>query len=292
MPDHYRHTVSELITRYELEPALRDIYVEGYRDQYFLRWFFHYVGKSAVVVYPILDAVERGELLQENGEGGNRARVIDLCVKLSAALSPGVQNVGGVIDKDYWELLGETCECPLLTVTEFSCLECYCLDDETLHKFSNVYLGKGVEVSCYRTMFAVLRQLFLLRAAKISLGKSKWVDGFTKLCSLDGSKIVFEFDEYVKRLVTASEGQLTERSLRRRFGELQDLAADVDFRQFINAHDLVSLLSWYSRNYLRVDAHVSNEQSLQRGLLTSVEGATLKLTRLFGALNKWANVSA
>ncbi len=289
MPDHYRHTISELVTRYELEPALRDVYVEGYRDQHFLRWFFHYVGKPSVVVYPILDAVDVRELLQENGEGGNRARVIELCGKLSAALSPNTQSVRGVIDKDYSELLGLTYDCQLLKVTEFSCLECYCLDDRTLRKFSNVYLGREVEAACYGAIFSVLRRLFLLRAAKISLGKTHWIEGFTKLCSIEAGELVFDFDEYVRRLATASEGRMSEAALRARFQELKDRTAEVDFRQLINAHDLVSLLSWYSRRCLHVEARISNEWSIQRGLLTSVEGATLERTALFSALNDWAS---
>jgi hypothetical protein len=159
-----------------------------------------------------------------------------------------------------------------------------------LHKFSNIYLGKDVEAACYKSIFSVAKQLFLLRAAKISLGNMSWVEGFTRLCSIEKGQIAFDLDEYVRRLVAASAGRLNEHALRERYKEFQDRAVDSDFRQLINAHDLVSLLSWYARQYLHVEGHISNERALQRGLLTSVEGATLKLTALFGALDNWAHV--
>jgi hypothetical protein len=51
MPDPYRRTLAELTTRYEFEPDLRDLYVEGATDRHFLVWFFLTSGASRVAVY-------------------------------------------------------------------------------------------------------------------------------------------------------------------------------------------------------------------------------------------------
>ena len=34
-----RRSIEELITRYELEPSLKDIYVEGHSDKVIIEWF-------------------------------------------------------------------------------------------------------------------------------------------------------------------------------------------------------------------------------------------------------------
>lgn len=51
MTDPYRWTIPELIARYELEPDLRDIFVEGDRDLFLLNWFFNSAGLRKPVVY-------------------------------------------------------------------------------------------------------------------------------------------------------------------------------------------------------------------------------------------------
>jgi hypothetical protein len=52
-----RRTIEELIARYELEPTLRDIYVEGYTDALFFRWFLQKSNATNAIVYEI-DCVE------------------------------------------------------------------------------------------------------------------------------------------------------------------------------------------------------------------------------------------
>src|SRR5262245_2279213 len=107
MPDPYRRSIAELITRYELEPALRDIYVEGDRDWFFLRWFFQSIGCRIPVVYMIEATVNvPTRLLRQAGASGNRGRVIALCMEMEATLPPIARNVRGLVDKDYSELLG------------------------------------------------------------------------------------------------------------------------------------------------------------------------------------------
>jgi hypothetical protein len=255
-----------------------------------LRWFFRGIGSAAVIVYPILDAVEAEELSENNGEGGNRARVIELCKRLDAALPKDRRNVRGLIDKDYSELLGTTPSGPFLLVTDFSCLECYSLDDDTLHKFSNVYLGMEIPLVCYQTIFEILKELFLFRAAKISLGNSSWVEGFTKLCSLQAGQVCFNSFEFAKRLVYASRGRMNEPEFRNRVEELRRISYG-DFRHFINAHDLISILAWYGHR-IGVHAHLCNEQPLQRALLTSVEIRKLMPVGLFRALTEWVGATA
>ncbi len=55
--DNERRTLEELVTRYQLEPELRDIYVEGKTDKILLEWFLEQKGVENFAVYEI-DTVE------------------------------------------------------------------------------------------------------------------------------------------------------------------------------------------------------------------------------------------
>ena len=48
-----RRTIAELVARYELEPTLRDVYVEGRFDSAVLTWLFRERGCVDAVVYEI-----------------------------------------------------------------------------------------------------------------------------------------------------------------------------------------------------------------------------------------------
>jgi hypothetical protein len=67
-----------------------------------------------------------------------------MCCELAKALPHASHNVRGLVDKDYSELLETIPHNPFLFITEFSCMECYALNDSALEKFSNVYLGIAI----------------------------------------------------------------------------------------------------------------------------------------------------
>jgi hypothetical protein len=77
----YRRTIEEIIVRYELEPSLRDIYVEGLEDKSLIEWFLSQHGQTNCAIYDV-DTIEiPAELLfAENLVDGNRSRVIFLAL--------------------------------------------------------------------------------------------------------------------------------------------------------------------------------------------------------------------
>jgi hypothetical protein len=286
MPDPYRRSIAELITRYELEPNLRDIYVEGDRDKFLLQWFFRSIGLDRPVVYAINVAVDIPPRLLRRYGGGNRGRVITLCADLEAGLAASARNVFGLVDKDYSELLGTLPLCRYLLLTDYSCMECYALSDRALEKFCHLYLGVRIPNDCFQELFSVLVELFLLRAAKIALGPAAWVNNFKGLCSIEDQEIKFNRDAFLERLVNASAGALDLETLNAKISELRSRLS-ADYRQQINGHDLVQILSWYAHR-IGVPLAIYNEAPLHRGLVTSVEIGELLQTRLFQTIRTWA----
>ncbi len=290
MPDPYRRSIEELITRYELEPQLRDIYVEGDRDRFFLNWFLVRSGCRQAVVYPIETSVYIPPvLLARNRVSGNRGRVIVLCLELAAKLSRNSNNVLGLVDKDYSQILGESVESHLLLWTDFSCLESYALSDRALQKFCSIYLGVVISVDRFSEMFVILRDVFLLRCAKLACARSAaWLDAFTRLCSIRDGRVYFDRAQFVDRLLNASAGAIDRGSLEAKVAELRGLLSG-GFRQELNGHDLIQMFSWYAHQ-IGVDRSIYSKTPLQRALLTCVEFEELSRYTLFQRLLEWCAV--
>ncbi len=106
-----RRTIDELVARYELEPELRDIYVEGHLDRSIIDWFLSRKNISDVKVYEI-DTIEvPAELVEEKSVAtGNKGRVIALCCELQDRIRRTL-SVMCVIDRDFDHILDNICTC-------------------------------------------------------------------------------------------------------------------------------------------------------------------------------------
>jgi hypothetical protein len=288
MPDPYRHSIAELVTRYEFEPELRDIYVEGDRDYFFLGWFFKCIGRHQVVIYTIEASVDvPARLLAGNTLFGNRGRVIGLCMELATKLSEIADNVLGLVDKDYSEILNAMPSYLRLLYTEFSCLECYALSEHALTKFCHLYLGYVIPKIHFDDMFHILAEIFLLRCAKLSIARTApWLDIFTRLCSIRQGHVTFDRNVFIDRLLNASAGTYDRGALEAKVTELR-LQISADFRQKLNGHDLIQIFSWYAHQ-VGVDHTIYSKKPLHRALLTSVELEELQVRPLFQRLSAWS----
>ena len=287
MAEPYRRSFRELVTRYEFEPQLRDLYVEGERDRFLLGWFFRGSHCNEVAIYPILSVEVPRELLEQLRVFGNQGRVIALCKYLEEHLSVEARNVLGLIDKDTTEFLGKPIRLRYLVTTDFACLECYALSESTMDKFCRLYLGKLIEPDRMSELLNILVELFVLRAAKqVVASGAHWIDDFTRYCAVTGGKLYFDRETFVERLANASEGQLSKDALVAQFTELlQERPRDI--RQAINGHDLVRMLSWFAHE-IGVPSPIYDAAPLHRALITSIELEELNATPLFVKLVEWA----
>ena len=89
-----RSTIRELISRYKLEPSLRDVYVEGSKDRSLLSWYCASNGMRDVSVREI-DTVEvPSSLIVARGlRPGRRGAVITLGLELCEAFGSSVPQV-------------------------------------------------------------------------------------------------------------------------------------------------------------------------------------------------------
>lgn len=167
MKDEERRKFDELVARYELEPELRDIYVEGTTDKNLLEWFLKQKGQQDFVVYEIDTVDIPADRLFELGlSDGKQGRVIALALDMQSYLSEIPPHLTCIADRDFDWLLGKEYVCELLLFTDYSCLDMYLFNEIVIDNFLRlvvrVPLIKANEV--LGRLSKVLEELFFLRA--------------------------------------------------------------------------------------------------------------------------------
>ena len=284
MGPEYRRTLDELIARYQLEPTLRDVYVEGPSDADFLRWFLLRSELTHVVVYEIDTVyIEAADLEDARLDVGMKGRLVFLALVLGRHLGEGDVQATAVADRDLDELLGRLQQFPHLLYTDFSCLEMYLLAEEPLEKFLNVVAGGAphTAVELCSVFGPILIELALLRAAKMSLGWNLPALRLDRFCAVDGHEILFDRNALIERsLLHGSRAGQKER-LENEIERLRDVAGD-NCRLVSSGHDFVGLLSWYLHRVAKVSG--MRENFVHRSLLLCAEFESIRIQPMFRAL--------
>jgi hypothetical protein len=292
LPELPRRTIEELVLRYQLEPSMRDVFVEGHSDRTILRWFIDACCTEGanVEVYPIDGVDVPAEILNHYGlSTGNRSEVVALCLELEQQLGNDATCVTGVVDGDMAAILPDQCECGLLLKSDYSCVEMYLFSEKCLGKMLKLAFpnAKRSASEVIAQLSPVLRELFLARAANhsLSLG-SKWVafDGFV---SVKNGVVHFRLDDFHRHYLQ-NAGQWHKRSeFEIKVKEFRSQLSG-DFRYAANGHDAICVLGHFLRNFCKKakDADRTQPHLLVHLLTCSVEVADVQEEPLFKNLLK------
>lgn len=281
-----RRTVAELVVRYELEPQLTDIYVEGPSDAALISWFLKRHSRRWRV-YSIQTVDVPTNLVRELGlDDGERGRIL----ALSTVLERELRDVVGIrplfiADRDLDYVLGSTRPVSTLCLlTDFTSMELYGYDEGVLEKLLAVFLRvRGITArEVMEALRPALVELFLIRAAlyqgQTGIGI---IDGFTNCCTHRAGVVALDTKELVRRSINAS------RVSTRPMAETVLVVANQlkrklppDTRLAIHGHDFTRLLAWL------LSSHVSGQQFRQeevirRALFICLEVADLEKYPLF-----------
>ncbi len=272
-----RQSLAGIVAKYELEPTLREVYVEGCCDRRVLRWVLNEVGLSRVRVYEV-DQVEvpAGTVLALGLADNMRGRVIALAGELDRLSDVDLR--GRVVcwaDRDLDSILNVEHSCGLVLLTDYPAMESYCLTERTLGKvvavtFAIAGLG-GADVA--EGIGDVMKEMFLIRAASASLSTAWRIVSCVGQCGLVGTRIAFRRGEYVRVLLDANQARQDEELLEDEVERLRDRLGE-DRREWAHGHDLVRLLRWYLRHWNAELGRVS-ESVFGGALLGAVERADL-----------------
>lgn len=249
MSNVVRRTLEELLARYEFEPELRDIYVEGEFDSDMLTASLgdelneHYIYSIETVDIP-------AEVLQVYSlTSGNKQRIIALAKELESKIE-GEFNYLCLTDRDLDHWFGEMEVIRNHKWTTYSSLEMHFFTEEFLrHHLRTVSRAKIESFDNFFGSFTeVLRKVFSLRCVDRELGLNlRWIPiekcVFKKNGSLD-----FNFEEYISRTLHKSGMFYRLDNVKDGF-EKWNSNLSGDPRQFIRGHDFVQLLSWVIKNF-------------------------------------------
>jgi hypothetical protein len=284
MSAHEKRTIKELITRYQLEPALRDVYVEGEIDRGVFDWALDTNKRREIALYEISTVdVPVDEILRLGLYDNNRGRVITLAYLLQPHIQP--LQVTCIADRDLDAILGIEHQGELLLLTDYTSIEMYMYNAQTLGKFLQVavrnFPKSATEV--LNVLTPVLLSLFLARLANESLRWSLHSVRFERYCSATPSGIVFNFSEYIRNYLT-SNGR--SRDVKRFLEEVEQHRANLstDMRLQIHGHDFTRLFAWYIGRIRPSLRQAFDQFAVERALLLSLEREQLRSEELFRGL--------
>lgn len=279
-------TVSELVVLYELEPKVRDVFVEGITDKTLLEQFFDRSGIKGVNVYEISSvSILYEEFVEKALPDNNRSRVMVLAERLFEECSQDLeQRVVCVADLDFDALYGRQVTQPLLLFTDFVAVELYAFSVSAVKKFCSIVLKKpSIDAAAILdALEAPLRSLFLIRAIACELNLNVQMLAIEKNCEVSKSKVCLDVASYVQKLLNKAARPSDHQKFADR---ISALVAQVpsDARLAIHGHDYVDLLRYYLVKVLR-PARGYDEAMFGGALMSTLETEDLRSFRLFREL--------
>lgn len=237
-----RRTIEDLIARYENEPELKDIYVEGAFDQEILTGCLREAGIDDRVVYWIDSVDIPVELLKKHHlSEGMKQRVIALARELSAVGS----SHRCVVDRDFDHWIGAIENTPGLIWTEYSALELYFFKEDVLKDI--LIVAAKARINDWNTftdsLIHALKTLFAIRLTALQLQWS--IDWLTpdRCLQFSNSTIVFDRVVFIERLLQKNSKIADLVAFNSKYDEIQKTLVG-DHRLFIHGHDFVEMLAW------------------------------------------------
>lgn len=275
-----RRTIDEIKVRYELEPGLKDIYVEGKFDQDVLSNRLCGSTHADYIIYDIDSVDIPCTILTSHGlSDGNKQRVIALARELEQLSDECRYRC--LVDRDLDHWFGNLETTKRLIWTDYCSIELYFFSSELLRELLVVVAKSKITNwdEFMDSLISTLRHLYSLRLADRDLGWSlSWLS-VDRCLSRDGCKIVLSFAEYVRRLLMKNGKVAYKVQFDNRTATWHDKLSG-DPRNYIRGHDLLDFLVWTINEFSGIK-ELSSLVSIQRilvalaprmpGLLTIIE---------------------
>jgi hypothetical protein len=243
MSDMLRWTISELVARYELEPQLKDVFVEGTVDREILS-NAPKLSQDGYRFYEIDTVDVPREILERHGlTSGNKQRVTTLAKELAIQLKN--TRLQCLVDRDLDHWFGPLEVIPRLRRTLFCSLELHFL---TANAIRDVLVTTGrIKVKNFDSFVdsfcTALRSIYALRLTDRQLSMNiKWVS-LKKYLSRDGDTVRFNADSYKTSLLASNSLVARKSEFDHAYSSwLADMNCDV--RLCSRGHDFQTLLAW------------------------------------------------
>lgn len=288
MDQDNKHKFSELVTQYEFEPTIYDLFVEGYRDKAFWEW--HLIKTSDYNLNIIdIDSVELPEFLEcklELDLSSNKNKVIVLAHELEIKVK-GCSQYKCIVDKDFDEFLGIDHRRFNLYYTDYSSLDLYTFNKITIEKFIQMAIIKlPYTIDFMLNQFInVLTEVFFIRLANIVLQLNlKWLD-FIRCCTFINGEIFFDNQEFLKRYLSKNAKLSMFNVFEKKMNDMEQKKTN-EPRNQIYKDDLFELFEFYL--LICTNKHqIVKSKNLENSLFCSLTREILDNENLFQNIKNW-----
>ena len=281
-----RRTIEDLIARYQLEPHLRDLFVEGPSDQAIYDWYLKNIGCPGITIFDIDSIDIDSDILQSYSLPiGSRSRVIALALLLGDSLDPRGPCVRCIADSDFDFVLGPRVQTAHLLYTDYTSVDMYLYTVHTLDKVLSLSfpIPEANIQPLITSMTRVLQEVFLARTVNQSLGWNMQFISFTGDCKIDENQVIFNKSSFVKRYLSKNN-KLRDRAHFDQAYDALDLVPVSDPRMKIHSEDYLELLGWFISRKPRWRRYKERDQPVKHVLLASLDTLRLQQERLFAEL--------
>jgi hypothetical protein len=282
VPADYRKSIESLITLYRLEVDVKDLYVEGKSDKYFLEWHLKNMGVTQPDIYTIEDIHIPSDDLSKNGyENNNRDRILLLVSCLNDNKCIGKYK--GIIDRDILSFINKLPLAENILTTDYSCLEMYAYNDDVMTKINDTGLSHRIRDNIYPVINEIIKIGSSIRIfekkEKLQISKlafDRYVECKHKLLDFKREKylnaiynsnhFIFPYNEFYSRIVTIS-----------------DELSDYDVREYSNGHDFISIIKCVLKKMGIIDNNITDD-IIRTMLMVAIDTRYLMTCELFKAL--------
>jgi Protein of unknown function (DUF4435) len=258
-----RFTIEDLHARYDLEPSLNDLYVEGTFDKEILERLFTLSGCPHRVIYEI-NAIDIPPTVvkSHNLTEGNKQRVITLARELAKVKRQAKYKC--LVDRDLDHWFGPLEKTRNLAWTEHTSIELYYFSEDFLKDVILVTARSKISNwnKYFQSFVSTLKLLYAMRLADRSLGYSmKWVST-DKSLRAQGNEVIFNHENYIEKVLINNKQAKNNKIYRTEFLRCLDMLSH-DPRSHIRGHDMVAMISW-SVNAFKGQKEYASDVAIER----------------------------
>ena len=244
-----RRSIDDLIARYELEPSLNDIFVEGFFDKEILELHARENINKDITFYEIDTVDINFEILKKYSlTEGNKQRAIALSKELN--ILPHEANVFCLVDKDLDHFFEDLKDTKRLKWSLYCSIEGHYLNSKLLNDIVFVTARAKIkdQNDYIQSLEIVLKKLYALRLCDRQLALNlNWV-ALKKYLNKKGDQIEFEHLRYIKSLLNSNNKMSSLNEFNRIYTQWFE-NINCDIRNCARGHDYTEMLAWSIDNF-------------------------------------------
>jgi|GEM_PF-4588229 len=285
VPTEYRRTIEDIIILYRLEKNVKDLYVEGKSDKYFLEWHLNQIGIVKSDIYTIENIFIPSDELFINGyENNNRDRILFLISCLNASKCLGKYK--GIIDRD---ILCFTRGLPLMDnvlITDYSCLEMYAYNDDVMAKINDTGFSHRIRNNLFSFINEVLMLSSSIRIFEKRMNISIRKLAFDRYIECKNKSLEFNKTKYLTAIHNSNSIVLPYGYFLRRISNISDELSDNDVRDYSNRDDFVEIFKCALKKLDIIDNNITDD-IIKVMIMIAIDTKHLVTCGLFKALIKF-----